>query len=114
MNSASRRCIGTGACDALFLGCPTFPQVQVCRTWMSDPSKFTSSHCKSKHSEMRRPRTGGEQRQGSFRFRRIDQNCEGLLRTQNHRFVVADGLAADKAQRVALFPARNESVALSV
>jgi hypothetical protein len=55
MNSASNEWSGTGPFKALVLGKPTWPHVQVRRTWIIASAKLTSSHCKPRHSEMRRP-----------------------------------------------------------
>ena len=41
-------------------------------------------------------RTGRQQGQSFLRARQTNQNREGLFGAQNHRFITAQGLAADK------------------
>src|SRR5438093_13480513 len=55
MKSASNGWSGTGPFDALLFGKPTWPHVQVRRTWIIPSAKLTSCHCKPKHSDIRRP-----------------------------------------------------------
>src|SRR3989440_9575478 len=55
MNSASNGWSGTGPFDALLFGKPTWPHVQVRRTWIIPSAKLTSCHCKPKHSDIRSP-----------------------------------------------------------
>src|SRR5882672_4115906 len=43
MNSASNGWSGTGALDALLFGKPTWPHVQVRRTWIIPSAKLTSA-----------------------------------------------------------------------
>src|ERR1700739_4854652 len=50
MKSASNGWSGTGPFDALLFGKPTWPHVQVRRTWIIPSAKLTSCHCKPKHS----------------------------------------------------------------
>src|SRR5437016_3608515 len=49
MKSASNGWSGTGPFDALLFGKPTWPHVQVRRTWIIPSAKLTSCHCKPKH-----------------------------------------------------------------
>src|SRR5580692_1208817 len=55
MKSASIGWSGTGPLDALLFGKPTWPHVQVRRTWIIASAKLTSCHYKPKHSDIRRP-----------------------------------------------------------
>src|SRR5437660_12359614 len=91
MNSASNGWSGTGPFDALLFGKPTWPHVQVRRTWIIPSAKLTSSHCKAKHSDIRRPVPAAKSvrvRSGSRRLHTIAYACSGVRIIASYPLVV--------------------------
>src|SRR5437879_6387482 len=91
MKSASNGWSGTGPFDALLFGKPTWPHVQVRRTWIIPSAKLTSCHCKPKHSDMRSPVPAAKSvrvRSGSRRLHTIAYACSGMRIIASYPLVV--------------------------
>src|SRR6266576_4332841 len=91
MNSASNGWSGTGPFDALLFGKPTWPHVQVRRTWIIPSAKLTSCHCKPKHSDIRSPVPAAKSvrvRSGSRRLHTIAYACSGVRIIASYPLVV--------------------------
>src|SRR5437870_3982506 len=91
MNSASNGWSGTGPFDALLFGKPTWPHVQVRRTWIIASAKSTSCHCRPKHSDMRRPVPEARSvsvRSGSCRLISTAYACSGVRIIASYPLVV--------------------------
>src|SRR6266436_3368800 len=91
MKSASNGWSGTGPFDALLFGKPTWPHVQVRRTWIIPSAKLTSCHCKPKHSDIRRPVPAAKSvrvRSGSRRLHTIAYACSGVRIIASYPLVV--------------------------
>src|SRR5438876_7719659 len=112
MYSASNEWSSTGPFEALVLGKPTWPHVQVRRTWIIASAKLTSCHCKPRHSEMRRPVASSQKRQSAFRFSQVSDNGICLFGREDHGFIAAGRVAADKPHRVGLLASRDQAVSL--
>src|ERR1700730_6169547 len=107
MNSASNGWSGTGPFDSLLFGKPTWPHVQVRRTWIVPSAKLMSCHCKPKHSDIRRPVPAAQSGGAPVRGSEVTPDGIRLFGGENHRFVSAGCLAADKAHGVRLLVSRN-------
>src|SRR6266496_1548849 len=91
MNSASNGWSGTGPFDALLFGKPTWPHVQVRRTWIIPSAKLTSCHCRPKHSDIRRPVPEARRvsvRSGSCRLTNTAYACSGVRIIASYELVV--------------------------
>ena len=91
MKSASNGWSGTGPFDALLFGKPTWPYVQVRRTWIILSPKLMSCHCKPKHSDIRRPVPAAKSvrvRSGSWRLHTITYACSGVRIIASYPLVV--------------------------
>src|SRR5579859_1969475 len=105
MNSASNGWSGTGPFDALLFGKPTWPDVQVRRTWII-PSEIDVLPLQAQALRYSETCASGQKRQSAFRLSEVTHNCIRLFGGKNHRFVSAGCLAADEAHGVRLLVSR--------
>src|SRR6185437_12798958 len=61
-----------------------------------------------------KPCASGQKRQSAFRFSEVTHDCIRLFGSENHRFVSAGCLAADKTHWIRFLVSRNQTVPLAM